>query len=569
LTIAASAVTLAKMDNVATGTLFYRKTIGTGAPEVQTLATLKTDLALTGTNSGDQTVTLTGDVTGTGTGSFATTIGAAKVTLANMANVATGTIFYRKTTATGVPEVQTLATLKTDLALTGTNSGDNAVNTLYSSLVSNAAHTGEVTGSTALTIAASAVTLAKMADVGPGTIFYRKTITVGAPETQTLATLKTDLGLTGTNGGDQTITLTGNVTGTGTGSFATTIAALAVTNGMLAGSIALSKLTITGVADGTKFLRDDGSWQLPAGGGTGLASLNALTVGTQTFAVGTSGTDFGITSSVSTHTFNIPSASATARGLITTGIQTIAGAKTFSGAVSADSLDISGDTLRIVTAKTPASAGAAGIAGGICRDADNVYVTTATNTWKKTPLIAFNAGITPNCKFLNNQYYSSFGTTTSALAVSNQTLYYTPFTVYETWSPTRIGINVTTAVAGTIARLGIYNDVGGQPGGSPLLDAGTVSLATTGEKEIVISPTLPAGVYWLALAKDSTTGVLLSTETLVATSYRPVNLGSFSATGSNTVYFTQTHGAAAALPTPASLIILTTLRPPRIWLRKV
>ncbi len=56
-------VTLAKMANVATGTLFYRKTAGAGVPEVQTLATLKTDLGLTGTNSGDQT-TIVG-ITGT------------------------------------------------------------------------------------------------------------------------------------------------------------------------------------------------------------------------------------------------------------------------------------------------------------------------------------------------------------------------------------------------------------------------------------------------------------------------------------------------------------------------
>lgn len=39
--------------------------------------------------------------------------------------------------------------------------------------------------------------------------------------------------VTGTNTGDQTITLTGDVTGTGTGSFATTIAATAVTSSML------------------------------------------------------------------------------------------------------------------------------------------------------------------------------------------------------------------------------------------------------------------------------------------------------------------------------------------------
>ena len=78
----------------------------------------------TGTNTGDQTITLTGDVTGSGTGSFAATISDNAVTLAKMADVASGTVFYRKTAATGNPEVQTLATLKTDLGLTGTNSGD-------------------------------------------------------------------------------------------------------------------------------------------------------------------------------------------------------------------------------------------------------------------------------------------------------------------------------------------------------------------------------------------------------------------------------------------------------------
>ena len=62
----------------------------------------------------------------------------------------------------------------------------------------------------------------------------------------------------------------------------------------------------------------------------GLTALNGLTKQAQYFATGTTGTDFNISSSVDTHTFNIPSASASNRGLITTGSQTIAGTKTFS-----------------------------------------------------------------------------------------------------------------------------------------------------------------------------------------------------------------------------------------------
>lgn len=52
------------------------------------------------------------------------------------------------------------------------------------------------------------------------------------------------------------------------------------------------------------------------GGGSGIANLNTLTGATQTFATGTTGTDFGIVSSGTTHTFNLPTASASNRGLL-------------------------------------------------------------------------------------------------------------------------------------------------------------------------------------------------------------------------------------------------------------
>jgi hypothetical protein len=49
------------------------------------------------------------------------------------------------------------------------------------------------------------------------------------------------------------------------------------------------------------------------------------------------GTDFNIVSSGSVHTFNLPDASATARGLVNTGTQTFTGTKTFSAPLTIDS----------------------------------------------------------------------------------------------------------------------------------------------------------------------------------------------------------------------------------------
>lgn len=56
---------------------------------------------------------------------------------------------------------------------------------------------------------------------------------------------------------------------------------------------------------------------------TGLNSLNGLTAQVQNFAVGTSGTDFAISSATDTHTFNLPTASAANRGALSTADWTI------------------------------------------------------------------------------------------------------------------------------------------------------------------------------------------------------------------------------------------------------
>jgi Repeat of unknown function (DUF5907) len=55
------------------------------------------------------------------------------------------------------------------------------------------------------------------------------------------------------------------------------------------------------------------------GGGGGITLINSLGGASQTLVTGTTGTDFGISSAGTVHTFNIPTASAANRGLLSTG----------------------------------------------------------------------------------------------------------------------------------------------------------------------------------------------------------------------------------------------------------
>ena len=97
-------------------------------------------------------------------------------------------------------------------------------------------------------------------------------------------------------------------------------------------------------------------------GVSAISSINSQTGPAITFGTGTSGTDFGLAVGTNTLTFNLPDASATARGVVSTGTQTFAGAKTFNGATTVIStLGVNG--LASLNAGTTISGGALNFTG--------------------------------------------------------------------------------------------------------------------------------------------------------------------------------------------------------------
>jgi hypothetical protein len=122
-----------------------------------------------------------------------------------------------------------------------------------------------------------------------------------------------------------------------------TTGALRVTGGTLAqGSV------LTSDANG------NATW-----GSNGLYTLNGQGATTHNFATSSTGSDFTITSnaasSTATHTFNMPDASASNRGVVTTGTQTFAGSKTFSGTTTVAALKVTSSTPTVGAVLTASS----------------------------------------------------------------------------------------------------------------------------------------------------------------------------------------------------------------------
>ena len=198
---------------------------------------------LSGTNTGDQTIALTGDVTGTGTGTFAATLATVNSNVGTFSKLTVnGKGLVTAATNIGSTDVTTaLGFMPIDVATKGVAGGVASLDgsgKVPSSQLPSGGGGGSGTVTSVSVVTANGVS----GTVATSTTTPAITLTLGAITPTTIVASSTIAGsnLSGTNTGDQTITLTGDVTGSGTGSFAATLATVNSNVGTF------SKLTVNG-----------------------------------------------------------------------------------------------------------------------------------------------------------------------------------------------------------------------------------------------------------------------------------------------------------------------------------
>jgi hypothetical protein len=330
---------------------------------------------LSGTNTGDQTITLTGDVTGSGTGSFSATIANNAVTLAKFQQVTTDRLIGRDSAGTGNVEQLTVG---------------GGVEFTGSGGIQTSAFTGDVTktaGGTSQTIASSAVTYAKIQDISAASRLLGRGAGAGAGVTQEIS-LGTGLSMSGTtlsasaagsvtsvdaSGGTTGMSFSGGpVTTTGTLTLAGT---LAVANGGTGATTAAGALTNLGAYPNSN----------PAG--------YTSNTGTVTNVSASGGANISVATGSTTPVISQVPATTTQNGYMTSTQATKLDG--IAAGASVTSVSVSGGTTGLTTSGGPITSSGTITLGGVLSVANG-----GTSSTSAQSAIDFLAGATTNGTYL-------------------------------------------------------------------------------------------------------------------------------------------------------------------------
>jgi predicted heme/steroid binding protein len=199
-------------------------------------------------------------------------------------------------------------------------------------------------------------------------------------------------------------------------------------------------------------------------------TLNGLALSSnQTFATGTTGTDFNIVSSGTVHTFNIPDASASARGFINATTQTIGGAKTFANSVTAPAyyltnMGAGSGALYYNTAETRVTLANYNVGGKIMFEVNGGNYTMSLNSDLSIQLIGYTT----------NGILKTSGSNGTLIV---DTTAYTPQSRTLTINGTAYDLSADrTWSVGTVTSVGLSVPTGFSIGSSPVTGSGTLAL---------------------------------------------------------------------------------------------
>ncbi len=253
-----------------------------------------------------------------------------------------------------------------------------------------------------------------------------------------------------------------------------------------------------------------------------ITSINSQTGPAITLQKGSSGTDFDITTTTNTVTFNLPDASASNRGLVTTGSQTFAGTKTFSSSILGN-LSGTSTTSENVNVNTTT------------RSVDHYLVFTNSSSGSGVALTTSTVGsgltYNPATNTLNALFFT--GTATSSRNVhtaqyTNNNVHYLTFTLQGsgagaalstsgtagklTYRPADEQLSVTYITGTAFTATNLYGTLTGNVTGT----------ATTSENVNVTTTTRSVDHYLLFTNRSSGTGIALTTSVVgMGLTYNP------------------------------------------------